>query len=139
MQNLCVEIQGRVVVLVHNGLPYTPEEWRSIVALAARPDLDDLRVLVCDEGGSISSVQRAELVDAMGPHMPRAAVLTDSVLSRGVTTAIGWFKPGIKAFRVGEFEMVARYLGLTEKERAFASETAKRLQGELAGKARESA
>ena len=131
MQNLFIEIQGRVVIMVHNGLAYTPEEWRSIVALASRADLGDLRVLVFDDGGSINSAQRAELVEAMGGRMPMAAVMTDSVVSRGITTAIGWFKPGIKAFAADHFDKAGGYLGLSDAESTLARQTAERLQGQL--------
>jgi len=134
MQNLFIEIQGRVVVMVHVGPSYTPEGWRSILELAARADLEDLRALVYDEGGAIGSAQRAELVAAMGGRMPMAAVLTHSVVSRGVATAIGWFKPGIKAFRPEQFEKAARYLGLSAQESDFAGSTAERLQGQLVRK-----
>jgi hypothetical protein len=134
VQKLHIEIQGRVVLLVHGGLAYTPEEWGSILALARRPDLADLRVLVHDDNGTIDSARRAELIKAMDGRRPTAAVLTDDLLSRGVVTAIGWFTSGIKAFARADFETAARYLELTADERAFASKTIARLCGTLARK-----
>jgi hypothetical protein len=129
MKQLHIEIQGRVVVLVHTGGAYTPEEWRSVLALARRPDLNELRLIVCDDTPTIDSARRAEVIEAMGGRVSTAAVLTDNVLSRGVITAIGWFKPGMKAFPPDQIEKAAHYLGLTEKERAFASKMLARLRG----------
>jgi hypothetical protein len=134
MPNLFIEIKGRVVLVVHNGLTYTLEEWQSILALAARPDLNDLRVLVHGEAGSIDCAQRAELIAAMGGRMPTAAVFTANRISRGAATAVAWFKPGIKVFLPDDFEKGASYLGLTEMERAFARGTVARLQLQLASK-----
>ncbi len=136
MPNLFIESQGRFVVVVHNGMPYAPEEWQALIALAARTDLEDLRIVVADEeGGSITTAQRRELVDAMGGRMPIAAVLTNSRIARGITTAIGWFKPGIKAFAPEQMDKAWRYLELTDKEAAFAAKALPRLQGQLTRKA----
>ena len=135
MPNLVVEIQGRVVLLVHNRLVHAPEEWRTILALAARPDLEELRVLVHGEGGGIDTAQRRELIDTLGGRMPVAAVLTSNRIARAVTAAIGWFKPGIRAFPPEQFERAVRYLELTEKEVAFVSQTLPRLQAQIARKA----
>jgi hypothetical protein len=127
-QDLFIEIQGRVALLVHHGGAYTPKEWRAVVELTRRADVAELRFLVYDMRGTISAAQRADLINCLDVRMPTAAVLTGSVLTRGVVTAIGWFKPGIKAFEPDELEQAARYLGLTEEERALAGRTA-----ELAG------
>ncbi len=136
MPNLFIESQGRVVVLVHNGLPYTPEEWQTILALTARTDLADLRILVHDdEGSSLNTAQRREVLDTMGGRMPMAAVLTSGRMVRGVVTALAWFKPGIKAFAPEHLDKAVAYLGLTEKEAAFATGAVPRLRGQLQRKA----
>ncbi len=134
MQNLFIDIQGRVILVVRKGGAFPPVEWRSILALAAREDLAELRFLVYDEGGTIGAAQRSELIETMNGRMPMAAVMTDSPVSRGIVTAIGWFKPGIKAFQPRDFDKAARYLGLTEKEGALARETADERQRQLARK-----
>jgi len=131
MEKLVIDIRGRVVLLVHTGVAYTPEEWRSIVALTERADLADLRFLVYDDRGSISAAQRSELIEGMKRREPMAAVFTRSAISRGITTAIGWFKPGIKAFDPDQFEKAARYLGLTDEESALARKTVERVERQL--------
>jgi hypothetical protein len=134
MPNLYIETHGRVVLLVHNGMPYTADEWHQIVAIAARRDLGQLRFLVYDDGGTIDTAQRRLLVETMGGQMPKVAVLTHSRVSRGVTTALGWFKPGIKAFAPDQFDKAAAHLDLTDTERTLAHKAADRLQAQLARK-----
>jgi hypothetical protein len=132
MPNLIIETNGRVVLLVHNGLPYADDEWRSILEIAGRADLSSLRVLVYDEGAAIDSAQRRDLIAAMGGRMPMCAVISQSRVSRGVATAIGWFKPGIRAFTPEQFDQAARHLGLTDEEREATRISARHLRARVA-------
>jgi hypothetical protein len=128
MQDLLIEIQGRVAILIHNGRTFAPRDWRSILEFAQRADLPDLRILSFTTGtANLSAAQRAELLAATGGRMPAAAVFTSSAIARGVVTALSWFKPGVKAFPPHEMEQAMRFLGLTERERSVARSMANRL------------
>jgi hypothetical protein len=131
VKKLFLEIQGRVVLVVGSGGAYAAAEWQLILDVTRRADVADLRFLVHDDGGTISSGQRAELIAGMEGRMPMAAVFTSNTISRGIVTAIGWFKPGIKAFGPEQFDEAARYLGLTPSETTLARWGLERLQRQL--------
>jgi hypothetical protein len=128
MQDLLIEIQGRVAIVIHNGRSFAPRDWRAILEFARRADLPDLRILSFTDGkANLTAAQRAELLAATGGRLPIAAILTSNAIARGVVTAISWFKPGVKAFPPHELEQAMRFLGLTERERAIVRSMADRL------------
>jgi hypothetical protein len=89
-----------------------------LVAMARRRDIS--RHLAYEEAGSIDSAQRREIVEAMGDHKPRGAVMTPSRLARGMVTALSWFQSEIKAFAPDQYESAATHLQLTSEERQIA-------------------
>jgi hypothetical protein len=94
------------------------------------------RVLVVTDGGGPDVVMRGELQAFFKKHghSPKTAVVTTSVLSRGIVTAVNWFNPNIKAFAPVHFPAALDHLGLaragprllrelTEMERELAPNT----------------
>jgi hypothetical protein len=71
------------------------------------------RVVVYSEGGAPDANQRRALESVMVPET-KIAVLVDSLLGRGVVTALGWMYGNFSAFATRDLLGALRYLELPE-------------------------
>jgi hypothetical protein len=81
-----------------------------------RPDFTKL--LIYSEGGTPSPKQRARITEywkSSGRTPPQTVMLTNSLMERGVLTAIGWLLggSGIKCLPLAEVEQALIWLGYT--------------------------
>jgi hypothetical protein len=126
---------GDVMVFLHTPGAPTREEWAKcmemLARLAATGAFPKVRVLVVTDGGGPDVVMRGELQAFFKKqgHAPKTAVVTTSILSRGIVTAVSWFNPNIKAFAPIHFPAALEHLGL--------SRAAQRLLRELSEMERE--
>jgi hypothetical protein len=113
----------RLMVAVHDEAPPTDEEWSRWVELAFDPPTRVLRVLVETRGhGGPNPKQRKHFADGLKRVDLRCAILSDSMIVRGVVTAVAWLGVALRAFAPGQHVAAADYLELshTELERALA-------------------
>jgi hypothetical protein len=107
------------VVFLHTSRAPTPEEWAQSMELFARTvatgSFSKLRILVVTDGGGPDVVMRGELQAFFKTHghSPKTAVITTSVVVRGIVTAVSWFNPNIKALAPIHFGAALEHLGLT--------------------------
>ncbi len=104
-----------VMLLVHRREPPTDPEWDVYVAackdvLERRPE--GLRALVITEGGGPTVDQRRRLNDMLAGRGARAAIVAESIMIRGIVTAMSWWNPLIKSFRKHEVPQAFTYLDL---------------------------
>jgi len=110
---------GDAMVFLHTPRPPTRDEWVQCMEMlerrAATGGFSKARVLVVTDGGGPDVVMRGELQAFFKKHghAPKTAVVTTSVFSRGIVTAVGWFNPNIKAFAPVHFQAALEHLGLT--------------------------
>jgi hypothetical protein len=128
---LC-EFVGRVVVFVGGTRSPTQSEWDGHIEalrthIAAHPDS---RSCVWARGANLSPTQRKQLTDTL-PKNARTAVLTSSLVDRGVVTAIAWFVDGVRAFSPESEPAAFAYLGLTRDEIDRVVETSRRLRAKM--------
>lgn len=104
-------IEKRTAVLVVG--PNTPDdqEWDDVCDVL-RKNVHD-RALVVTDGGGPTARQRKVIIDAAGGRKIPTAVMTDSVLVRGITTAMAWFVPEVQAFKPDDLRGALDYLKVT--------------------------
>ena len=104
---------GRTLVVVHDKTHPSDDDWQIYLdALRANQDAIEAQLIVTDGGSPTAAQRRASLEYARGFALPASAVLTSSVLVRGVVSALSWFmKDRIRAFAPGEFEEACAFIG----------------------------
>jgi hypothetical protein len=105
----------RVCVAVLHTRPPTDEEWGRWVALIGGRAKGVARVIVETQNGP-NAAQRKALAEATRHKDVRFAVLTDSIMVRGIITALAWLGVPHRAFAVGQHRQAAAYLELTGAE-----------------------
>ena len=122
MKNMAFQKVGDYIVLVHNAMAPTDEEWDEWMHLYAYES-----ILVVTDGGAPTASQRKLLktrVDQLRalpsyvPNMkePKVATVTSSSFVRGVLTALGWFyHDSYAAFPPDHVAHALAYLGVPPK------------------------
>jgi hypothetical protein len=131
-KNVAVEMVGGTMVVVHGVVHPSDTDW-DVYLDALRENGDRMTAqLIVTEGGSPNSAQRRASLDIVaGRSFPPSAVITSSVLVRGVVSALSWFmKDRIRAFAPAEFAAACAFIGAT-KDSETLREVAARLRGTL--------
>ena len=128
--------EGRVLLGVHHQHPPTDEEWARWIALAIERSAEGVRTIV-ESGGSTgpNAKQRKALAEALQGVNIRSAILTDSLIVRGIVTAIAWLNVSLRAFAPDQQREAADYLGLDASERAWAFAELRRMRADLGARA----
>jgi hypothetical protein len=116
------------MVMLHTEVEPTNEEWDGYLSRLKGKRASTLGLLVFTSGGAPNAVQRTKLNDWIGKDSYARAVLSDSMLVRGVITALAWFDPAIKAFSPSQLEEAYVYLKVPPAERAKFRATVNRLK-----------
>ena len=119
----------RVLVAVHHAVPPTNEEWQRGFDLIDGLPVGTGRALVDTNGPcGPSPSQRRELAVHVKRVGMRSAIFTDSIVLRGMVTALAWFGIGLRAFEPGNYRDAGNYLELSKAELASAIEAIARLR-----------
>jgi hypothetical protein len=120
MKNMAFQKVGDYVVMVHNAMAPTDEEWEEFLT---QYELNS--VLVVTDGGAPTASQRKRMksrIDelrsdaAMKKKDPKVATITASSFVRGVLTALGWFyHDAYAAFPPDHINQALAYLGVPPK------------------------
>jgi hypothetical protein len=92
----------------------------------------DSRFLVETRGGGPDAKQRKVLAEAMKGEDTRVAVMTDSLLARGILTALAWLGLPQRGFAMDDLRAAGPYLELSSEELRHAADELPRLRSELA-------
>ena len=98
-------------VLVYHDLSATPPAlaaWTEYLASLSTKLGQISRCLIVPSRGGLSAHQREQVRRLIGPRP--TAVLTDSVINRGIITSLTWFGVPIHAFRPGEYQAALTWL-----------------------------
>jgi DNA-binding LacI/PurR family transcriptional regulator len=124
---------GHTLVVVHGKTHPSDKDWELYLdALRRNADVIDSQLVVTD-GGSPNSAQRKASLELAAGHAPAppTAVVTSSVLARGVVGALSWImKDRIRAFSRAEFDEACIFIGASAKKAAL-REVATRLRATL--------
>ena len=122
----------RVAVAVHDTVPPTDEEWERWIAYYKMSERSEGRALIeSRHGAGPNAKQRKAMAEAIKGRDIRAAVLTESLIVRGIVTAIAWLGIPQRAFPTGQYEEAASFLGFTPDERSRAIDELFKLRAEL--------
>ncbi len=120
----------RVCIAVLRAKPPTEEEWARWIALLQDHAKPYLRVLVETQAGP-NAAQRKALAQATRGEDVRFAILTDSIVVRGIVTALAWLGVPHRAFPTIQQQQAADYLELTNAQLERARQELQRLRGEV--------
>jgi hypothetical protein len=131
MLNTACQRVRSAILLVHGAEAPTAEEWKTYLALVEDSRTVATQVLVHTEGGGPNASQREavqNLYSTYKPVSPPVAVLSNSVIARGIVTAISWRygREKIRAFSPSELEAALDWLQL---DRLTLAEVQKALPG----------
>jgi hypothetical protein len=112
-QTLRYELAGTLLVLVHGERSPADTDWDDYTDALRAHAHEITGVLVATDGAGPDGRQRVKLNDLVrqrGGSFP-TAVVTGSVVARGIVTALGWFNPKLRAFAPAELADAVVYLG----------------------------
>ena len=118
-KNSAFRLVGNVVLVVHNSVAPTNDEWESYIKTVLRGgklyggDLTLCRQLVLTDGGGPNSAQRAvaqKAAEQMGGAAMPVAVVSSSTFVRGIVTAFNWFNMNLRAFSPLEITKALSFL-----------------------------
>jgi hypothetical protein len=105
-----------ILLFLHTEQAPSSAEWNETMTFltghARNNDLRRFRVLVLTDGGGPDLTMRGQLQEFFKTtrQSPRIAVVTTSVLSRGIVAAVSWFNPNVKAFPPSQFASALAHL-----------------------------
>lgn len=110
---------------IHNRSNPTPGEWAEFCGRLAHLPLlrGRFRHLVFSDGGGPDNAMRREALATGKYEHQRLALVTGSVLVRGIGTVLAWFGTDLETFAPRETEEALRRFEMNELERAFVART----------------
>jgi hypothetical protein len=113
------DLVANTLVVVHGPREADPADWTRYCARSAERDFDGILVICDQDFPGPTSKQRAEGSEAMRTRgsYPRIAVVTASMVHRGVVTVFNWLQRGnLSAFHPGRLEQALAYAGTPREE-----------------------
>lgn len=120
----------RVHVVIHDARPPTDDEWESYLAQLRERRDSHPRFFIESYGGGPDAKQRRALAEVVDKDAMRVAVLTDSIVARGILTALAWLGLPQRAFAIGAQREAIAFLELDEDEAERLLEVLPRLRAE---------
>lgn len=128
---LALSFVGSTCLVVQAGQVPSPEEWSEVMR-RVEERLEQLRsVLVFTTGGGLKPSQREHVERVSRAAGLRVAVMTDSSFSRGVVTALSWFRVQIKAFGPADWDGACDHLRLVLPDRPHLRDALDKLRGRM--------
>jgi hypothetical protein len=121
----------RVFTLVYGVDAPTDEEWTRCLTLFRERAGRESRFLVETRGGGPDAKQRKVLAELLRDQDARVAVMTDSIVARGILTALAWLGLPQRGFALNDLRAASEYLGLSSEELQHAARELARLRNEL--------
>lgn len=135
MTTMLFERVGDLLVLVHGVQNPSETEWNAYVeyARAAVHSAQPLTaLLVTTLGGSPNASQRKAILTAGGAKLVPTCVCTDSMVARGVITAISWLSSvSMHALPLHDIESALRVLEVPVQHHPAVKAVVQRLQSQL--------
>jgi hypothetical protein len=91
--------EGAIVIVVENAISPTVEEWNAYCAkVEATLHRTKPRGIALTDGGGPNAAQRNQINELLAGREAPSAVVTDSLMVRGIVTALSWFNKQTAAF-----------------------------------------
>ena len=121
----------RLYIAVHDSKPPTEEEWERWLDLCRLREGRDMRCLVDTRGGGPDPRQRKQLAEVLQKLDGRSAIVTDSLLVRGIITALAWLGAPVRGFKPDDEAAAVDFLELTIHELRQVHEHLPQMRGEV--------
>ena len=134
LPTLAYDFIDDVMITVHAAADPTQEDWARMLS-DLRPMVRRLRCSLVVAGDiKLTAKQRKELADTVRTSKIKVAVLSESVITRGIMRAIGWLGgPGsARPFDMKSIEPALTYLEIPDAQRSQLRAAIKQLAGVLA-------
>jgi hypothetical protein len=119
----------RVLIAVNDEQPLTNDEWDSWISLCLERAGKDARAYVETRGqGGPNAKQRKRLVDVQQKVDIRFAIASDSLVVRGIVTAVAWLGVPLRAIEPDDYTAAAEFLELSASELGRVVDTLPRLR-----------
>lgn len=128
---MAIARSDRLFTVVYGVDAPTEEEWTRCLALFREREGRETRFLVESRGGGPDAKQRKTLAETLRNADTRVAVMTDSIVARGILTALAWLGLPQRGFALHDLRAASEYLGLSSEELQHAGEELARLRYEL--------
>src|SRR5690606_22431133 len=100
-------IDDQRIVMLHNAKPPPDDGWNEYLKVLAQRDVTQQGLLCLTAGGAPNAAQRQALNHVLKGRPFARAIVHDSVLVRGVVSAVSWFAPGVEAFSPAALQKAA--------------------------------
>jgi hypothetical protein len=131
MKNVAFAFVGDLAIAVYGAENPTDEEIAESLQAFAPLNKERVRSLIVSDGGAPSALQREQLINSVGGHAHRSAVVTDAGKVRGAVTALSWFNKNIKAFPKAKLADALVYLNVPAAQHDQVQREIRRLEAEV--------
>lgn len=136
MKTVAYKLLGEIhVVLLGESTP-TDADWNAYMAAVQEArakglEPERMRTLVITDGGGPSAAQRKRVNDDLQGKPTPVAMVSSSLMVRGVVTALQWFNPLVKTFPPEQVGEALKFLKIPERQYDTIWKEAQKLQSEL--------
>jgi len=120
-------LDSRRILMLHGDQAPPAAHWAEYLQQLEDKDVSGLGLLVFTNGGAPDPAQRHELNQVLAGRYFARAIVHKSAVVRGVVAAVGWFAPGVAAFRPDCWHAAAAHAGVTEGELARVGRAVRRM------------
>lgn len=120
----------KMLVVVHAPVEPTTANWNEFMD-EVRTHANVRGVMILANNSRLTPLQRAEIKRWYEEHKVRGALVTDSVMMRGIVTAMNWFGIEAKAFPSDGLDAAMEYIGVLPAGRANVLVMIRQLEGML--------
>jgi hypothetical protein len=133
--SIVVRKLGPLLVARQSDQEPSAQNWgeflRTLAAQCREFRAQELKILVCTDGGSPNTEQRALLAQALGNVHPRVALVSNNIKVRFVGALISLFQRNYRQFSLAEMDLAFAHLQLAPGQREFAEKTLRELEALL--------
>jgi len=114
---------AHIVCALHSKRSPSDAEWDEYLGHIqaarelARGGRGPVNAVAVTDGGAPDAAQRKRLADVVRGWEPLAAVVSESLLVRGVVTALAWLGMRVRFFPVNEVSAALRWAAVPEQDR----------------------
>jgi hypothetical protein len=128
--NLKWKTEGALLLALHRDGGVSEARWTEFQdVLRSAPVRRALVITYRD--ATISALQREQMIETAKEHLDVFAVAFESMVTRGVLTALSWFLPALKVFRVGELQAAIEHVATDEPQRIWLEKACEDLHVEM--------
>ena len=126
------DLVDQILLIVHADVPPSDTDWKRLIVVrdANRQKIRGTLV-VAPPRASINAAQRADVVAFMRESRTSIAVMTDSVLVRGVAGALGLMGVKVQAFSLADVGRALDSLGVARSKHPDMSRRIEALKAQL--------